>query len=138
MRIDGKAVFPFGARFLPYQPKGDNLLKLAFTRLLDGCKAAFMERSAAMPFSIDGVLPEKISGQNCAADCIKDICAAKTPSAMADVFSLTARSVSEPVVRPLLASAAISGRRNKATIGANMRSPAIDVDCRALLRCLAI
>ena len=135
MRIDGKAVFLSGARSLPYQPSGDNLLKFAFTRRLAGPRAACSVRSTATPVSMDGVFPENTSGQNWAADWIIEICAANTPSAIAEVFSWTARSVSKRLAWPLPASAAISGNRISATMGASMRSPAIEFDCRAVLRC---
>src|SRR4029079_8252296 len=77
-----------------FQAFVDSRRKFAFTARLAGFSPALIDRSAATPLNSDGVRPERSSGQNREADCRKDICAANAPSAMAAVFSLTARAVS--------------------------------------------
>src|SRR5689334_12510926 len=105
-----------------FQAFDDSRRKFAFTARLAGLSAALIDSSAATPLNSDGVRPERSSGQHRDDDCRKDICAAIAPSAIAAVFSFTARALSVPQGWLLPASIAINGRRIIATIGANIRS----------------
>ena len=82
----------------------------------------------ATPDNKAGARPAKISGQNLSADCITEICAAIAPSATAASFSETAPLVSVRRAALRCDLVAISGKRIIATIGASIRSPAIDAD----------
>ncbi len=82
-----------------------------------GRNAASTERSKATPFSTEGTRPDITSGQKAAIEPAIDICAEKTPSAAANIFSATARPVSPRQGVCRLASSARIGSRIIATIG---------------------
>ncbi|MBN9221666.1 MAG: hypothetical protein J0I79_27295 [Mesorhizobium sp.] len=111
----------------------DKRRKFAFTARLAGFRAALTDRSAATPLSSDGVRPEKTSGQKREADCSSDICAAKTPSTVATIFSLTARAISVLQGLPLLASMAIKGIRIITTSGDSIKSAPMPAALRLFL-----
>ena len=138
----GSAVFAvsgLGTRRQSDQPR-DSRLKLALTARLAGFSAALIERSMATPLSTR----RRAAGKHFRPEPqgrLDHRTSARRHHAFGDRRALLGRPraafPSPNGLAPRL-SLAISGRRIAATIGASIRSPAIDADSRALCGCFDV